>query len=186
MTRQMCQTKPHRFLFYWADIGAESQAPRCRGVHWCSLPGSHASMTRSTLSPRGSPRRVHSHHIAHIALPLRSLYPAVGADKVRLSLHIARPRSAFSAAAFARWGSRRVAAVHPPVYYCSAHTHSPRAETHSPRLHPPAIMWTSPASPPSLSLPPSPPAAAGRPGSHWIPMIMKWDTLKVAASLAVI
>lgn len=57
------------------------------------------------------------------------------------------------------------------LYRVRTVAHPPRMETRSPRLHPPAIMWTSPPFLPPL-FPPSHPAAAGRPDSHRIPRIL--------------
>lgn len=57
------------------------------------------------------------------------------------------------------------------LYRVRTDAHSPRMERRSPRLHPPAIMWTSPPFLPPL-FPPSHPAAAGRPDSHRIPRIL--------------
>lgn len=54
------------------------------------------------------------------------------------------------------------------LYRVRTDAHSPRMETRSPRLHPPAIMRTSPPFLPPL-FPPSHPAAAGRPDSHRFP-----------------
>lgn len=66
----------------------------------------------------------------------------------KISLHIDLSTFSFLPSCFCRGGE-------PPCSRCecsssgttSAHT---RIEPHSPRLHPPAIMWISPASPPSL------------------------------------
>lgn len=69
----------------------------------------------------------------------------------------------------------RGACVHPrsmiPLYRVRTDAHSPRMATRSPRLHPPAIMWTSPPFLPPL-FPLSHPTAAGRPDSYRIPRIL--------------
>lgn len=82
---------------------------------------------------------------SRIALPLRSLNAAWLSVRKKALQHAQHPRSAFvSPADLAKEVSRRTAAAHAHPPALLSRTHSPRIEPHSPRLHPPAIMWTSP------------------------------------------
>lgn len=139
-------------------VGLRKHTSPCRepnpcscNFHWCPLPGSHAPTARSTLFPHSSLRAGWICSItSYTCLTFASLISRLGIEKVELILHVDHPVQLSPRLLLPGWG----AAVQPLSmfilrYYCSAH--SPRIETHSPRLHPPAIMWTSPASPPSLA-----------------------------------
>lgn len=178
MTRQMCQIKPHCSLFYWGNTpaAADSQTHAVVHFHWCSLSPRftrvHDSVyfVSSQLAEGGLNRL---HHIIH-RLTFAVLISPLRYWSSRASPACWSPPFSFPPGCFCQGGE-------PP---CSRYPCSSSGTTVAHTL---ASYWATLTTPspagyyvnkpriPSLplSLPPSHPAAAGRPGSHWIPILMK-------------